>query len=170
MRIWWHVMHYDHKHVLVYSLDTDVYNIGLSLIQATDKECFVQVNMPHNADTKYIHLNKLINALSLDPDLACIPCNKLTRILQMLYICSGCDYISYFYGYGKSAFFNTFHQHASFITMEGLLCDYEFQNREWVLILCVTDRHSVLQKVSLNICVTQRLLYTTIAVQFSQQY
>ncbi len=34
----------------------------------------------------------------------------------MLYICSGCDHISYFAGIGKAMFCNVFFQHASFIT------------------------------------------------------
>ena len=125
MRIWTHVIHTEQQQVLVYSPDTDVYNIGLTI--TTDKECIVQVNLPHTAETKYVHLHNLTLALLSDPDLGSIPRNELNPVLQMLYICSGCDYISYFVGYGKAAFFNVFYQHATFISgnaEQGLLCDY----------------------------------------------
>ena len=34
----------------------------------------------------------------------------------MLFVVSGCDYISFFKGHGKGAFLNTFYQHAAFIS------------------------------------------------------
>ncbi len=37
-----------------------------------------------------------------------------------VYVCSGCDYISYFAGMGKAVFFNVFFQHAAFITGNGM--------------------------------------------------
>ena len=38
----------------------------------------------------------------------------------MLYIISGCDYISYFAGLGKAAIFNAFFHHASFISGQNM--------------------------------------------------
>ena len=36
--------------------------------------------------------------------------------MQMVYIATGCDYISYFQGIGKVYFLNMLYQHATFIT------------------------------------------------------
>ena len=36
-------------------------------------------------------------------------------MLQTLFICTGCDYVSYFADFGKSTFLKVFFQHASFI-------------------------------------------------------
>ncbi len=80
--------------ILVYSPDTDVYNIGLTTLNE-NKEVIVQVNVPQSTKEIYINLNKLISALQNDPDLATITRENLPKIFQMLYVCSGCDYISY---------------------------------------------------------------------------
>ena len=61
----------------------------------------VQVNLPHAQDLKYLHLNKLMQALQDDADLAR---EKLGRAYQMVFICSEYDYISYFSGLGKAVF------------------------------------------------------------------
>ena len=81
-----------------------------------DKEVIVQINVPHSQSELFVNLKQLINALQLDPDLATVNTEQLPRIFQMLYVCSGCDYISYFAGAGKAAFFTGFFQHAAFIT------------------------------------------------------
>ena len=39
----------------------------------------------------------------------------LASCFQVLFTISGCDYISYFAGFGKAAFINVFYQHAAFI-------------------------------------------------------
>ena len=53
-------------------------------------------------------INNLIKALELDPDLASLPHYHFPKIFQMLFICSGCDYLSYFHCQGKAAFLNAF--------------------------------------------------------------
>ena len=45
-----------------------------------------------------------------------LPQESLPHIMQMLFICTGCDYISYFSGFGKASVLNIFYQHAQFIT------------------------------------------------------
>ena len=91
---------------------------GLSLLSSIpNKHVIVQLNVPHSPICSYLHLSNLINAIELDPDLASLPCNSLSKNFQMLFICSGYDYISFCYGYGKAAFFNTF------FSMHSLLLD-----------------------------------------------
>ena len=49
MRIWQHVTQTDARHTLVYSPDTGVYNIGLSILnRISDKDIYVQLNVPHS--------------------------------------------------------------------------------------------------------------------------
>ena len=133
MRIWRHVAQTHAARVLVYSPDTDIYNIGLSIFdRVSDKDIFVQLNVPHSQTQLYLHLNNLITALQRDPDLANIDPGKLAEIFQMLYIASGCDYVSYFAGQGKASFFQAFFQHAAFITgstMLGSLSDISEQQK-----------------------------------------
>ena len=122
MRIWRHVTQTGARHVLVYSPDTDIYNIGLSVFnRVSNKDIYVQLNVPHSQTKLYLHMNNFVRALELDPDLASIPRPQLPNVLQMLFITSGCDYISYFAGQGKASFFQVFFQHAGFITGSQML-------------------------------------------------
>ena len=92
MCIWRHAFQTEGSKVLIYSPDTDVYNIGLSLLSSIlNKHVIVQLNVPHSPICSYLHLSNLTNALELDPDLASLPHNSLSKNFQMLFICSGCD-------------------------------------------------------------------------------
>ena len=125
MRVWRHAVQSNANHILIYSPDTDVYNIGMTLLQCTSCEVIVQINVPHK-EKRYLNLTSLITALASDPDLAALPNEKLGNTMQALYICSGCDYISYFSGIGKVTFLKQFFQHADLISgssMPGNLCE-----------------------------------------------
>ena len=79
-----------------------------------------------------MHSN-LLKALKNDPDLATLPENKLGKIFQTLFICSGCDYTSYFSGHGKATILNVFFQHAEFINgvqMPGCLSETSTTNKK----------------------------------------
>ena len=61
-----------------------------------------------------------------DFGLRSMPQNDLGLVLQTLFICSGCDYVSYFRSIGKATVLNCFFQHGSFICgrdMPGCLHD-----------------------------------------------
>ena len=116
-RVWRNISQTSAQRILVYSPDTDVYNIGLAIVQqCSSKEYIVQLNLPHSQHLKYLHLNNFVQALKDDPDLATLPRDSLLSIIHVLFICSGCYYISYFSGLVKAAFINVFCQHAAFIT------------------------------------------------------
>ena len=86
----------------------------------------VQINLPHDSAQKYVNVNALYMALRCDPDLASLLRDKIHLIFQVLFICTGCDYISFFKSIGKTTFLNVFYQHAEFITgkeMYGMLSD-----------------------------------------------
>ncbi len=56
MRIWRHVTQTQLNRILVYSPDTDVYNIGLPLVaENQSKRVIVQVNLPQAASSLYVH-------------------------------------------------------------------------------------------------------------------
>ena len=51
--------------ILIYSPDTDVYNIGLSFLNQHHTVTYtIQLNIPHANEKKYINLNNLEIALS----------------------------------------------------------------------------------------------------------
>ena len=133
-RIWRHAIQSQASNILIYSPDTDVYNIGLSFLNQHRTTTYViQLNIPHADEQKYINLNNLKTALSKDMDLSNLPQDELCLILQTLFICTGCDYISYFKSMGKATFLNNFFQHASFISgynMPGFLHNTSSNNKE----------------------------------------
>ena len=114
MRLWRHATQTQHTRIMVYSPDTDVYNIGIMMAQPTH-HYVVQINLPH-AIPRYVDINKLILSFQHDLDLASLPQNQVGSIMLQTYIVTGCDYISYIKGIGKATFLNIFFQHAEFIT------------------------------------------------------
>ena len=43
-----------------------------------------------------------LDALGADPELASIFNDQLASTMQMLYISTGCDHVSFFHGFGKA--------------------------------------------------------------------
>ena len=113
-RMWLHVQQSCGTWKLVCSPDTDVFHIGLPLI-GTQHDIYVQISTLTSPDTRFLHLNSLCFALARDPDLASTPASQLPKILQTAFICTGCDYISFFSGLGKATFLQVLFQHSSFI-------------------------------------------------------
>ena len=103
---------------MIYSPDTDAYHVGLPLSVFSGKTVLVQLNASLY-DKAFVSLNSLCSCLQRDPDLGLLPSNQLPQILQTLYIVSGCDYVSFFVGFGKAKFYQTFFQFASFISGSG---------------------------------------------------
>lgn len=81
---------------MLYSPDTDVYHIGLHLVEQQVSEVYIQLHGRRKDSHRYLHLNKLVQALHSDPDLAQVPLAQRASILQMVYVVTGCDCISYF--------------------------------------------------------------------------
>lgn len=111
MCVWRHALQSTKQRILIYSPDTDVYNIhvhvGLTFVHLpVSIQYLMQINLPHNSP-HYISINKLLLALRWDPDLASLPQSKLGEILQQLYIYI-CDYVSYVAGIDKATFLKRF--------------------------------------------------------------
>jgi len=113
-RIWLHVRQSCGTRKLVCSPDTDVFHICLPIV-STQHDVYVQISTLTTPDARFLHLNLLHTALAGDPDLASTPTSQLPKILQMTFICTGCDYISFFSGLGKATFLRVLFQHSSFI-------------------------------------------------------
>jgi hypothetical protein len=54
--------------------------------------------------------------LSLKTDIFFQGIQNIEECIQLVYILSGCDYVSYFKGFGKKTFCDVFRKHAAFIT------------------------------------------------------
>ena len=131
-RIWVHVTQSTHSKFLILSPDTDVYHVGLPLQCVTLKEVTVQVSPMHCRELKLLNLTALVNGFENDPDLAQIEPNILPKVVQTLYVVTGCDYISFFSKMGKATFLRYFYQYASFISSgqhyPGTLADTSLQH------------------------------------------
>ena len=134
--IWKHVKQCSSTKMLIYSPDSDIYNIGLGLFEELSKDIVIQIN-PISKDNKFLHLQQLISCLHKDPDLAPVKDDSINRIMQTLFISSGCDYISYVRSIGKNTFLDVFFQHSNFINgshMRGCLSQtYPANNMEGYL-------------------------------------
>ena len=114
-RIWRHACQSCANKILIHSPDTDTYNIGLGLLNRDTKQYVIQLNVFHATERKYLYLNNLQTALLNDPDLATLPSHNISEILQVLFICTGCDFLSFFKSLGKATILNNFYQYAEFI-------------------------------------------------------
>ena len=85
---------------LLYSPDTDVYHIGLTVIDTCVQDVYFQLSDISSPELKLLHLNQLIHNFRNDPDLSLIPQPLIPYVIQILFIGSGCDYISFFVGLG----------------------------------------------------------------------
>ena len=85
-RLWLHVKG---SNILIISPDTDIYHVGLPLQCVMEKNVFVQVSPISSRSIQLVNITELINALHHDPD------HILPRVIQTLYVVSGCDYISF---------------------------------------------------------------------------
>ena len=117
--LWLHAKRTNCNKILVLSPDTDVYMIGLPLQCTQDKDIIVQISDMNSRELKLLYMKRLTAALSNDPDLASVAAATHTKVVQTLFVVTGCDYISFFSGMGKATFLRYFFQHAEFITGES---------------------------------------------------
>jgi hypothetical protein len=116
-RCWLHAYESQGKIVQIYSPDTDVYHIGLNLLDrlTCTQTVVVQINMPGSQLQKYISVNKLAEELVLDQELNAALNSLAPKYLHIVYVCSGCDYVSYFTKLGKPTFYRLAFKYADFI-------------------------------------------------------
>ena len=95
-RVWLHAFRSVGHRKLVFSPDTDVYHIGLPLLDTELHDVYVQLSPATSPELRLLHLNGLCQSLASDPDLALVPYTELPKVIQSLYISTGCDYVSFF--------------------------------------------------------------------------
>ena len=99
----------------------------------------VKISQISSKQTRFIDIQALVHALENDPDLAALPRLSIPIIMEMVYVCTGCDYVSFFHGLGKASFMNALYRCAEFITADkdntpGSLSDFdELSNKEGFL-------------------------------------
>ena len=118
-RIWLHVLNSAGENKLVLSPDTDVYNIGLPLIAETNLDVIVRLSQFNSKEPRLLHMKALIQAFTNDPDLATIHQSEIPLTMQVVYVCTGCDFISFFHGLGKAYFLNTLFEYNAFICSDN---------------------------------------------------
>ena len=94
-RVWLHVVHNAGNKKLLFSPDTDVYHIGCLLEFQGGYDIYVQLSSMPSPELRLLHFNSPILSLATDPDLAMVSVQR-SHVLQILFICSGSDYISFF--------------------------------------------------------------------------
>lgn len=101
---------------LVLSPDTDIYHIGLPLVANTELEVLIKISPLNSREFRLLDIQALVEALIYDPDLAKLPTLSIPLIIQVMFICTGCDYTSFFHGFEKASFLHTLYQYAECIT------------------------------------------------------
>ena len=114
-RVWLHVVHSAGQKKLVLSPDTDVYHIGLPYIAGSNLDVMVKLSPLSSLQLRLLDMQALVAAVNNDPELSVIPQPLRPSVLQILYICSGCDFISFFHGYGKASFLAALFEYCEFI-------------------------------------------------------
>ena len=113
-QIWTHVVDTASSVVHIRSIDSDIGMISLPLFQKfSNKHVYIEFQ---SAPILFIHLNKLVAGVENDDHLVCIPQENRTKVAQTVYIASGCDFVSYWVGLGKTRYFKAFFQCADFIS------------------------------------------------------
>lgn len=100
-RLWLHLKHSAGTKKFIMSPDTDVYHIGLPLV-VSGEHVLIQLSRPSDKELKLLNMNLLVDLLKRDPDLVHIPEVHIPRVLQTLFVTTGCDYVSFFSGIGKA--------------------------------------------------------------------
>ena len=114
--VWFYALKSKYDNIVIYSPDNDVYHIGLPLISdIINKDVVILTDFN---DKNYIKINTLKNEIAQDLDFMSDH-TDVALIFQVFYICTGCDYVSFFIGNGKVSFFKTLKTHFKFINSEN---------------------------------------------------
>ena len=102
------------------SFDTDLINIGLSILDRLPTRTVIFRYNMYRSDEKYCHLNKLLQAVEMNekrPSLQLLSNQRsgLGKILTFLYVVSGNDQVSHIYGLCKKNLHKLFSDHADFV-------------------------------------------------------
>ena len=103
LKVWLHCLHASGTRTLIYSRDTDMYYIRLTMHTILNtKHVIVQLSKTYNKGGRFIDLRAFIQAVHTDTDLSGITQSHILPALQAIYVSTGCDYISFFLDWGRS--------------------------------------------------------------------
>ena len=112
-RVWFHAFAESKLKIIILSADNDTYHIGLSLLNKyPNKHICVALNTQFET---VIDMNKLAILMKYDHDFISIT-DFITSVIPVLFVATGCDYVSFFKGHTKQSFFYTLTKHAEFIS------------------------------------------------------
>ena len=139
-RVWLHISLSSCKLAVIYSIDRDVMHVGMPLAYSlTSKQIFVQLRAKV-ADDLYCNVSNLVYSFERDLSLRRIGSELyplLPRFMQVLFVCSGCDFVSGFMSHPKREFLAVFRRDCFFITGDrsrGLLSDTDENSMEQGLL------------------------------------
>ena len=79
-------------------------------------DVIVQLSPFSSVELRLLDIQALNSAFKNDPDLAVIPRLSVAPVMQVLFVCTGCDFVSFFYGLGKASFL---YDYCSFICSDS---------------------------------------------------
>ena len=82
-------------------------------------DVIVQLSPFSSVELRLLDIQALNSAFKNDPDLAVIPRLSVAPVMQVLFVCTGCDFVSFFNGLGKASFLNTLYDYCSFICSDS---------------------------------------------------
>ena len=110
--VWHHAIHSQCRNIVIFSGDTDTWVYGLGLCELGWLEG-KSVHIQRNEANEYVDIGTLVNAIHSHPKLQQVMYPACS--LVALYVLSGCDYTSSFFGCTKQKFLETFMDNISFI-------------------------------------------------------
>ena len=76
----------------------------------------MQLSPFSSVELRLLDIQALNSAFKNDPDLAVIPRLSVAPVMQVLFVCTGCDFVSFFNGLGKASFL---YDYCSFICSDS---------------------------------------------------
>ena len=88
----------------------------------TTKNVWIQTKK-HPYESEYVNIQQIVEKVSSNLHLNEMSLNKIGNLLQILFIVTGCDYVSYFKNHPKTPMYNCFFDNINFICKStGQLC------------------------------------------------
>lgn len=115
--VYLHAVKTEYNNVLIYSPDSDFF-IGLHIAEKYKMKNLTIQLKDIGYEKDYFNLSSFCNVIKENIQLNTIQAADISSTIQSLFICTGCDYISFFRYHSKLIFFATFFKYAQFICGE----------------------------------------------------
>ena len=120
-KVWLHARVTEFSSIIIYSPDNDIFNIGLGILEKLEgKHILVQTKI-HSYPAEYIWINtcNILTEAESNRYLSHLGKYHVGVLLKVLFIISGCDYVSYFKNYSKLTIYKIFLENVDFICGTG---------------------------------------------------